>query len=109
MVGAGVRRSPRHRQVKGELIGVVSEAESHADAPSWHDGPADRRLSRFLASDAAAAHQFVQSHSRRMAEVMTKEVVTAAEDTPLGKLAELMETHGVKRIPIVRDGKCWAS
>ena len=103
MVGAGVSAVPVI-EGEGRLSGIVSEADLMRRAEigttaskSW--------LSRFLASDAAAAHQFVQSHSRRVAEVMTKEVVTATEDTPLGKLAELMETHGIKRIPIVRDGE----
>ena len=103
MVGAGVSAVPVI-DGEGRLVGIVSEADLMRRAEigttaskSW--------LSRFLASDAAAAHQFVQSHSRRVAEVMTKEVVTATEDTPLGKLAELMETHGIKRIPIVRDGE----
>ena len=34
---------------------------------------------------------------------MTKEVVTASEDTPLRELVGLMERHNVKRVPIVRD------
>jgi CBS domain-containing protein len=34
---------------------------------------------------------------------MTKDVVTASEETPLAKLAEILETRRVKRVPIVRD------
>jgi CBS domain-containing protein len=103
MVGAGVSAVPVI-DGEGKVVGIVSEADLMRRAEI---GTTARKswLSRFLASDAASAHQFVQSHSRRVAEVMTKEVVTAAEDTELGKLAELMETHGIKRIPIVRDGE----
>ncbi|MDP2374336.1 CBS domain-containing protein [Reyranella sp.] len=36
---------------------------------------------------------------------MTREVVTAGEEATLGDLAELIEKHGIKRIPIVRDGQ----
>jgi hypothetical protein len=34
---------------------------------------------------------------------MTKEVVTAGPEASLRELVELMEQHGIKRIPIVRD------
>jgi CBS domain-containing protein len=35
---------------------------------------------------------------------MTREVVTAGEDEPLGGLVDLMERHRIKRVPIVRGG-----
>jgi CBS domain-containing protein len=38
-------------------------------------------------------------------DVMTHEVVVAAEDTPLAELARLMSEHAVKRLPIVRNGR----
>ena len=36
---------------------------------------------------------------------MTREVITADEEATLGDLVELIERHGIKRIPIVRHGK----
>jgi osmotically-inducible protein OsmY len=36
---------------------------------------------------------------------MTRNVVTATPDTPLGEIAALLERHHIKRVPIVRDGK----
>jgi CBS domain-containing protein len=36
---------------------------------------------------------------------MTRNVVTATPDTPLGEIAALLERHHIKRAPIVRDGK----
>ena len=36
---------------------------------------------------------------------MTKEVVTATEDTPVDRIADLLQSHRIKRVPIVRDGK----
>ena len=32
-------------------------------------------------------------------------VVTATPDTPLGKIAALLERHHIKRVPVVRNGK----
>ena len=35
---------------------------------------------------------------------MTTNVVTVAEDAPLGRVAALMEEHGIKRVPVMRKG-----
>jgi CBS-domain-containing membrane protein len=51
------------------------------------------------------AAEFAKSHGRRVAEVMSTNVVSAAEDTPLGDIATLLEKHRIKRVPILRDGK----
>jgi predicted transcriptional regulator len=37
--------------------------------------------------------------------VMTTEVVSAAEDTPLSEIAALLERKRIKRVPILRHGK----
>jgi CBS-domain-containing membrane protein len=38
-------------------------------------------------------------------DVMTREVYRAQEDAPLEEIAVLLERHGIKRVPIERDGK----
>lgn len=102
LLGAGVSAAPVVNE-RGAVIGIVSEADLVRRAEiettaekSW--------LARLMDSDVSAAHDFVAAHTRRVADVMTKEVVTASEDATLRELVELMERHKVKRIPIVRDG-----
>jgi len=51
------------------------------------------------------ANEFTKAHGQRVDEVMSADVITAAEDTPLGEIATLLERHRIKRVPIVRDGK----
>jgi CBS-domain-containing membrane protein len=36
---------------------------------------------------------------------MTRQVVTAEAETPLQDIATLLEKNGIKRVPIVKDGK----
>jgi len=36
---------------------------------------------------------------------MSRDVVAAAEDTPLPALAAMLEKHHVKRVPVLREGK----
>ena len=38
-------------------------------------------------------------------EVMTREVKTIQEDTPVDEIIRLMDTHHLIRMPIVKDGK----
>jgi CBS-domain-containing membrane protein len=51
------------------------------------------------------AGEFAKSHGRRVREVMSTHVISASEDTPLGDIANLLEKHRIKRVPILRDGK----
>ncbi len=48
------------------------------------------------------AAEFAKSHGRRVNEVMSREVITATEDTPLARIASILERHRIKRVPIVR-------
>ena len=88
---------------KNAVVGIVSEADLVRRAEI---GTAARKnwLARLLDSDVSAAKDFAAVHTRRVADVMTKQVVTAGPDATLRELVELMERHGIKRIPIVRNG-----
>ena len=54
-------------------------------------------------SSDALAKEFVKSRAKRVSDVMTREVITAQPETPLREIANLMEKHSIKRVPIVRD------
>lgn len=103
MLNAGISAAPVV-DVDGTLIGIVSEADlmyrseiGTAPGKSW--------LQRLLSDDAVLANDYIRAHSHRVADVMTKNLVTADEGATLGEIATLMQRHRVKRIPIVRDGK----
>jgi len=36
--------------------------------------------------------------------IMTTEVITATEETPVGEVAAMMNRHEIKHVPIIRDG-----
>jgi CBS domain-containing protein len=88
----------------GKLLGIVSEGDLMHRAEA---GTGRRRswwLSLFTDANASAA-QFVKEHSRQVADIMTRNVVTANPDTPIAEIAELLESKRIKRVPIVADGK----
>jgi CBS domain-containing protein len=100
LLGARVSAAPVIND-KGAIIGILSEADlvrraeiGTAASKGW--------LGRLLESEASSARAFVTAQTRRVADVMTKDVITANEDATLAELVDLMEDHGIKRIPIVR-------
>jgi len=88
----------------GALVGIVSEG----DLIQRPEAGTLRRPSWWLAllgSKEEFASEYIKSHSRKVADVMTQKVVTASPDTPVADIATLLEKHGIKRVPIVQDGK----
>lgn len=89
---------------RGLLVGIVTEgdlirrAEVLGEHRSW-----------LLASGAPAeaqARAYVKSHGTKVADVMSRDVVSVAEGEPADAIALCLESRGIKRVPVVRDGKC---
>jgi CBS-domain-containing membrane protein len=86
------------------VVGIVSEGDllrrvEHADERhrSW--------WLRLLSDPATDAAEYVKTHGRRAADVMTRDVVTVGVDTPLHEIAALLEERRIKRVPVVQDGR----
>jgi CBS domain-containing protein len=88
----------------GELVGIVTEG----DFIRRGEIGTQRRRSRwleFLIGLGRLADEYVHARGRKVAEVMTRDPVTATEDTPLDEVVRLMEHHRIRRLPVVREGK----
>jgi CBS-domain-containing membrane protein len=57
-----------------------------------------------LADDARALTAHHLAGTRPVTEVMSKDVIVVTEGASLLDIAKLMETHKVKRVPVVEDG-----
>jgi CBS domain-containing protein len=89
---------------EGKVVGIVSEGDL------MHRSEAGTALRRSwwltgLTSEETLAAEYVKAHARKVADVMTSKVVTAAPDAPLHELAALMEANAIKRVPIVDNGR----
>src|SRR5262249_9653059 len=58
-----------------------------------------------LSSNKELAKDYLKSHGRTATDVMTREVVTVEESTPLSVVGDILESRHVKRVPVVREGK----
>jgi CBS domain-containing protein len=87
----------------GKLVGIVSEG----DLLRRVEANTERRPSRWLemvSSNAELAREYIRSRGRMAFEIMTRDVATATESTPVRDIVDLMEARRIKRVPVVRDG-----
>ena len=88
----------------GGILGIVSEG----DLINRPDNATAHRKSwwlNVLASNDALAIEYIKTHSRRVSDVMTHDVITASPETPASEIAALLEKNGIKRVPIVNGRK----
>ncbi len=86
------------------LLGIVSEGDlmNRPEAETYH-----RRSwwLRYFADPERRARDFLKSYGTRAADVMTRTLVTVGEDESVASVAEKLEHHRIKRVPVVRDGR----
>jgi CBS domain-containing protein len=90
--------------VAGTLVGIVTEGDFLRRAETGTERKRSRWL-EFLLGPGRAANEYVHSHGRKIEEVMTPEVITVSETTPLEDVVSIMEGCHIKRVPVMRGGK----
>ncbi|MBL0373590.1 CBS domain-containing protein [Rhizobium sp. KVB221] len=87
----------------GLLVGIISEGdlirrtELGSEAiTSLSDGvlPAEER-----------AYAFIRRSSWKIGDAMSRNPIAIDEDTSLARISRLMQEHGIKRIPVTRNGE----
>src|SRR3990167_5096621 len=88
-------------EADGRLAGIVSEGDLLRRAETG----TERHPSWWLALLTTAedtARDYVKTQGRRVADAMSRDVVTVGEDTPVEEIARLLEERRIKRVPVVR-------
>ena len=85
----------------GALVGMVTEADflRRTETGTVRRRP---RWVEFLIGPGRLAAEYTHGAGRLVAEVMTPDVLTVTEDTPLEDIVDMMEHHRVKRFPVLR-------
>ena len=88
-----------------KIVGIVSEG----DLMHRFEISTERRhpwwLDLMVRDEVLDAEEYIKAHAKQVADIMTTNVITAEPDTPLQEIAETLEKYGIKRLPIVRDGR----
>lgn len=88
----------------GRVLGVVSEGDFIRRPEIGTDAPGSRWLRLFTSADEQA-RDYIKTHGRTAADIMTAPAVTVTSDAPLDLVARLMVSRGVKRLPVLEDGR----
>lgn len=88
----------------GKLLGMVTEGDLIRRIAAPEDQPRGW-LRSFLTPAGRQAATFARTHGQTARDVMTGALVTAEEDTPIERIAKAMEERGIRRVPVVREGR----
>lgn len=88
----------------GTLMGIVSEGDFLRRAET---GTERRRPDwlELLIGPGRLADEYVHTHGRKVADVMTTKVITVPPETEAAEIVSLMERHHIKRVPVVEKGR----
>src|SRR5271155_5751814 len=89
---------------ENRVIGMVSEG----DLLHRTETGTERCRSWWLdmmASTNKLAGDYIKSHSGKVKDVMTHDVISVTDMTPVADIAVLLETNRIKRVPVMHDGK----
>lgn len=88
----------------GQLAGMVTEGDFLRRSELGTERKRPRWLEFFMGPGKLAT-EYVRESGRKVAEVMTADVVSVAEDAPLPDIVEIMERHRIKRVPVLQGQK----
>lgn len=89
---------------QGKLVGIISEGDLIHRSEAGTERQRPRWLESFISNETLAA-EYTRAHARKVADIMTRQVITAEPDRPLHEIAALLERNAIKRVPIVKDGQ----
>lgn len=86
-----------------ELLGIVTEGDLMRRAElrpfdAW-------RRPHEAGGEGHDPDEYIKSHAWCVTDVMTRDVVTVDEDTPIEAIAKLIAERDIKRVPVMRDGR----
>jgi CBS domain-containing protein len=89
---------------KGKLVGIITEGDflhrreigTERRSFAWFDA---------IFGPAKSAKDYVRSHGIKVKELMTCPPITVNEGALLDQVVHLMESHNIKRLPVLRGGK----
>jgi CBS domain-containing protein len=87
------------------VVGMVSEADllHRHELGTQRDPAALHWWQRLLAGDGSPG-SYVEAYATKVEDIMTTPVVSVTENLPVRDLAALLESHNIRRAPVLRAG-----
>ncbi len=87
-----------------DVIGIVSESDLVRRAEAGTERKRGWWLEIFIDANTMA-REYVKAHGLKAQDVMARPVVSVPENAELADVANLLEAHRIKRLPVLRSGK----
>ncbi len=102
MAERGVSGAPVVRD-DGQLVGIITEGDliKRLAAPS---APKTGWFASLFRAPESEAARYARVHGRTVKDAMTMDVASVNEDATAEQIAHIMETRGVRRVPVLRHG-----
>ena len=88
----------------GRVIGMLTEGDLLRRAETGTERRRPRWL-EVLLGPGRLAGDYVRTHAGKVADVMTRRVISVPHAAPLELVTALMERHRVKRLPVIDNGR----
>jgi CBS domain-containing protein len=88
----------------GTLLGIVTESDIMRRIAAERDRPPGWFAGLF-GDDTELAHRYARSHGQTASDLMTVTLETVGPDATLPDIAELFETHDIRRVPVLEAGR----
>jgi CBS domain-containing protein len=90
--------------VDNTVVGIISENDL-LRRPEM--GTEQRRTHwlKLFSRSATEAADYVRTHGLTAGEVMTTDVASVNETTPVEEIARTLDSRGIKRVPVLRNGR----
>ena len=87
-----------------KLIGIVSQTDLVHRSETGTEKRRKWWLEAFADPDVKA-REYVKSHGHKAQEVMTRVIVSVSEGASLAEVADVLDTHRIRQVPVVSDGR----
>ena len=89
----------------GRLVGILTEGDLLRRVETNTELPHRAKWLDILRGPGDSAGRYVRTHSRRVEDLMTRNVATVRQDASLEDVVTLMEKRHVKRVPVVKGDR----
>src|SRR5512145_163793 len=87
-----------------DLLGIVSQTDLGHRSETGTEKRRKWWLDMFSDADSRA-RDFVKSHGLRAQDIMARFVVSVGKSASLAEVAEILDTHRIRQVPVMDDGR----
>ena len=89
---------------KGKIVGMVSQSDLLHRAEVGTERK-HKWWFRTFADSNALAREYAKAHGLKAHDIMSRYVVSVRDDAELRDVADILDNHRIKRVPVVQEGR----